>query len=53
MDLSLAWLQSPLIQRVGWTLLHFLWQGALVAALFAAISSVLQPRSSNVRYLKP
>jgi len=28
---------QPLVVHLGWTLLHFLWQGALVAALFAAV----------------
>src|SRR5262249_55604563 len=27
----------PLIQSLGWTLLHFLWQGAVIAAGYAAI----------------
>jgi beta-lactamase regulating signal transducer with metallopeptidase domain len=26
---------QPWVDRLGWTLLHFLWQGALIAALFA------------------
>lgn len=26
---------SPSVQRLGWTLIHFLWQGALVAVLLA------------------
>jgi uncharacterized protein (TIGR03435 family) len=26
----------PWVERLGWTLLHFLWQGALIAALYAA-----------------
>jgi hypothetical protein len=27
--------ESPLVVRLGWTLLHFLWQGAALAAVFA------------------
>jgi beta-lactamase regulating signal transducer with metallopeptidase domain len=27
---------EPLVERVGWTLLHFLWQGVLISKLFAA-----------------
>ena len=28
-------LNQPWTERLGWTLLHFLWQGILVAALYA------------------
>jgi len=28
-------LNHPWTERLGWTLLHFLWQGILVAALYA------------------
>ena len=30
-------LEHPLVVRLGWTLLHFLWQGAAVAAAFALL----------------
>ncbi|MDE1897839.1 MAG: hypothetical protein KGH73_02060, partial [Xanthomonadaceae bacterium] len=36
------------IQVCGWTLLHSLWQGALVAAAYAALRSSM-PRG-NARY---
>lgn len=36
------------LHAVGWTLLHFLWQGAALAALFAALLVVI--RNANVRY---
>jgi hypothetical protein len=26
---------QPWVERLGWTLVHFLWQGALIAALYA------------------
>jgi hypothetical protein len=28
---------QPLAADLGWTLLHFVWQGALISALFAAV----------------
>ena len=28
---------QPWVERLGWTLLHFLWQGVLIAAVYAAI----------------
>jgi TonB family protein len=36
---------------LGWTLLHFLWQGALIAAVLACILSLLSGRSPQPRYL--
>ena len=41
---------QPLFQALGWTLLHFIWQGALVGLLFAGVSVLLRNRSSNIRY---
>lgn len=37
--------------RPRWTLLHFLWQGALVALILACILSLLSRRSAQPRYL--
>lgn len=44
-------LDSALVQRLGWTLLHFLWQGALVAALGAIGLRCLRRAGSSARYL--
>lgn len=44
-------LQDPIAYRLGWALVHFLWQGALVALLLKVALSVLQRRSPNARYL--
>src|SRR5258705_12115080 len=35
----------------GWTLLHFLWQGALVALILACVLALLRRRSAKPRYL--
>jgi beta-lactamase regulating signal transducer with metallopeptidase domain len=40
-----------MVQDLGWTLLHFLWQGALVAVLFKAALLGLQRRPATERYL--
>ena len=40
----------PLVQILGWTLLHFVWQGSLVATAFAAVNALLRERSASVRY---
>lgn len=37
-------------QPLGWTLLHFLWQGALIAAALALAKFVLKPTAASARY---
>jgi len=39
------------IDRFGWTLLHFLWEGAILAALNAAVRRAARGSSPNTRYL--
>ena len=44
-------LNQPWTERLGWTLLHFLWQGILVAALFALARALAGGRiSARGRY---
>ena len=43
-------LVQPIFQAVGWALVHFVWQGALVAILFASLRVVLRRSTANVRY---
>jgi uncharacterized protein (TIGR03435 family) len=33
---------QPWVERLGWTLLHFLWQGLLIAAFYAAARRILR-----------
>lgn len=40
----------PLLHALGWSLLHFCWQGALVAILLANVLGMLRGRSPRVRY---
>src|SRR5260370_17704841 len=42
------WISAEVLRTVGWTLLHFLWQGAGLAALFAVACAVC--RSASARY---
>src|ERR1700674_4502105 len=42
------WISPDVLRTLGWTLLHFLWQGAGLAALFAVASAVC--RSASARY---
>src|SRR5262249_24642962 len=41
----------PLASRIGWVLLHSLWQGAVVGGIFEAVRFGLRRRSANARYL--
>src|SRR5579872_7058599 len=43
---------QPWVERLGWTLVHFLWQGLSIAVLYtAALRGVLRRSSPNARYL--
>src|SRR6266403_3708367 len=42
------WISPEILRTLGWTLLHFLWQGAGLAALFAVAAAVC--RSASARY---
>lgn len=39
------------VQALGWSLVHFLWQGALVGILFALMRGMLANERSSARYL--
>jgi len=41
---------QPLVMRIGWTLVHFVWQGVVVAFLLAISLQALRSRTSNARY---
>lgn len=48
----LSWtIENDSMLQVGWTLVHFLWQGALLAALFALLHTALRKQDPNIRYL--
>jgi len=42
------WISPEVLRTLGWTLLHFLWQGAGLAALFAVAAAIC--RSAPARY---
>src|SRR5436309_9370729 len=46
-----TFLTGPLVEAIGWALLHLLWQGVLVAAILAAALALLHRQSANARYL--
>ena len=41
---------SPLMHVVGWTLIHFVWQGAVLAIAAAGVLRLCRHRSANARY---
>ena len=43
-------LAKPIFQALGWALVHFIWQGAIVAILYAGVAAMLRKRAANVRY---
>jgi beta-lactamase regulating signal transducer with metallopeptidase domain len=43
-------LDRPIFQALGWTLIHFIWQGALIAILYAAASVMLRRFTASLRY---
>ncbi|HYE15008.1 MAG TPA: M56 family metallopeptidase [Pyrinomonadaceae bacterium] len=45
-----AFTTQAALAAVAWALLHFVWQGALVAALYAAFSQAAAGAGANVRY---
>jgi hypothetical protein len=44
-------LQQPAAQAIGWALLQFVWQGALVGLLTAAALVALRRSAADVRYV--
>lgn len=46
----LHWFDTALLETVGWTLVHFLWQGTLVALALAAALAVLPSRRARARH---
>ena len=48
MTIIANWLSPDVLRTLGWSLLHFLWQGAGLAAVFALAAAVC--RSASARY---
>ena len=46
-----SWMLNDAIEVLGWTLLHFVWQGTVVGVLAATLLLALRRRSANARYL--
>ena len=50
MNAITAVLDKPIFQALGWTLIHFIWQGALIAILYVGLTVLLRRLSASVRY---
>jgi beta-lactamase regulating signal transducer with metallopeptidase domain len=48
---AMNWLSREETVALGWTLLHFLWQGAALAVAYAVIDRITWRTSSSLRYL--
>lgn len=44
-------IEPGMVQAVGWTLVHSVWEGAAIAGVYAAVRPFLQHRGPQVRYL--
>ncbi|MHC4537020.1 MAG: secretin N-terminal domain-containing protein, partial [Planctomycetota bacterium] len=44
-------LSQEIVQRLGWTLLHFIWQAAAVALILTILLRLLRKSTANLRYI--
>lgn len=51
MNLLHSMLESPIVHRLGWVLLHSLWEGTGVAAVLAVVLACLRRGSPQARYV--
>ena len=51
MTTPLDTLDRPALDALGWALVHFLWQGALVALLYACFAALARGAGAQARYL--
>jgi GWxTD domain-containing protein len=45
-----SWVRTPLAEALGWTLVHFVWEGAAIAALLALALAFCRPAAARLRY---
>ena len=43
--------QAGIIQRLGWTLVHFAWQATAIGVILAILLKLLHKSSANLRYI--
>ena len=50
MDFILSYISEELIYALGWTVIHSLWQGAIIALALAFMMPALQKKTAKFRY---
>ncbi len=50
-DALVRLLPESIVYRLGWTLVHFVWQGAMIAMLVGLTLAALRRRSAHARYV--
>ena len=50
MNIVAYWVAAPIAKALGWTLIHFVWEAVLVAALLAAGLALCGSASARLRY---
>lgn len=45
-----SWTANPLWQTAGWTMLHYLWVGAVIGIIVVALRKMLDPADHRLRY---
>lgn len=45
-----SWIHTPVAKALGWSLIHFLWQGMLIAFLLWMLLILCRPREARLRY---
>ena len=50
MTMLLGFIHAPLAKSLGWSLLHFLWEGALIALVLATLLFLCGPGAARLRY---
>jgi beta-lactamase regulating signal transducer with metallopeptidase domain len=43
--------EAEIVQRLGWTLVHFVWQGFAIGLILAVVLRLLRKSSANLRYV--
>ena len=50
MDFILQYISEELIYALGWTVVHSIWQGLLIAIIMALVMQSMQKSSAKLRY---
>jgi hypothetical protein len=44
-------LSQEIVQKIGWTLLHFVWQASVIALILAILLKLLRKSTASLRYI--